>query len=353
MIVVNMNDSDDDETPYPSRPNAIYTSSLPSRRSIRNPSFYPRNTHYDEYNNEYQYNNYDDDEESDENENQEFSTGENEFVTFQGTHKKKRKLESLVLNYEFAPRLGSHSSKEMWSEEESFVLLEVWGERYLDLGRRSLRAEDWGEVAEKVTEMIGVDKSEIECRNQLDVLKKKYKKEITKMEKTGGGFHSKWPFFKKMDMLMNLRMKGHCGLGCGLDSGEYVFMDPRMYLDRSNVLDEMRDSPAGSDADNDEEEEEQGSGGWKGDDESAKLLADSIQRFGQIYEKIENSKRKQMMELEKIRMDFQRELELQKKQIVERAQVEIAKIRDNSENDDNEDEDCANTDNVSCEKLRG
>ncbi|XP_055810534.1 trihelix transcription factor ENAP1 [Solanum dulcamara] len=345
-----MNDSDD-ETPYPSRPNAaIYSSSLRSRRSIRNPSSYPRNNHYG-YNNEFQYNHHDDDEESDDEEdNQEFSSGENEYGTFQG--KKKRKLETLVSNYKFAPRPGS---KEMWSEEESFVLLEVWGERYLELGRRSLRAEDWGEVAEKVTEMIGVEKSEVECRNQLDVLKKKYKKEITKMEKNGGGFHSKWAFFKKMDMLMNLRMKGHCGLGCGLDSGEYVFMDPRMYLDRSNVLDEMRDSPAGSDAD-DDEEEEQGSGGWQGDDESAKLLADSIQRFGQIYEKIENSKRKQMMELEKMRRDFQRELEVQKKQIVERAQVEIAKIRDNGENDDdedNEDEDGEETDDISGEKLRG
>ncbi|KAK4364426.1 hypothetical protein RND71_015784 [Anisodus tanguticus] len=308
-------DVSDDETPYPSRPNSIYTSSLRSRRSIRT----PRSAHYYGYNNnEFQYNN---DDESDEEENQEFSSGENGYDTF---HKKKRKLETLVSNYEFAPRSG------MWSEEENFVLLEVWGERYLDLGRRSLRAEDWGEVAEKVTDMIGVDKSEIECRNQLDVLKNKYKKEITKMEKTGGGagFHSKWPFFKKMDMLMNLRMKGHCGLGCGLDSGEYVFMDPRMYLDRSNVLDEMRDSPAGSDADEEEDEEQ------RDDDESAKLLADSIQRFGKIYEKIENSNRKQMMELEKMRRDFQRDLELQKKHIVERAQAEINKIRGNDDGEE-------------------
>lgn len=331
-----MNDSDD-ETPYPSRP--IYTS---SRRSIRNPSSYPRNTHYGYNNNEFQYYDDDNDESDDEEENQEFSSGEYEYEG-----KKKRKLDTFVSNYKFAPRPGS---KEMWSEEESFVLLEVWGERYLELGRRSIRAEDWGEVAEKVTEMIGADRSEVECRNQLDVLKKKYKKEITKMEKTGGEFHSKWTFFKKMDMLMNLRMKGHCGLGCGLDSGEYVFMDPRMYLDRSNVLDEMRDSPAGSDAGNDEEE---GSGGLGGDDESAKLLVDSIQRFGQIYEKIEISKRKQMMELEKMRRDFQKELELQKKLIVERAQEEIAKIRDNDNDYDNEDEDVEETDNVSGEKLRG
>ncbi|CAN4085455.1 unnamed protein product [Withania somnifera] len=320
-----MNDSDD-ETPYPSRSNAIYTSSLRSRRSVGNPISYPRNTHYGY--NEFQYN---DDDESDEEETQEFSK------------KKKRKLETLVSNYP--------DSKEMWSEEESYVLLKVWGERYLELGRRSLRAEDWGEVADKVTEMIGVDKTESECRNQLDVMKKKYKKEITKMEKTGGEFHSKWPFFKKMDMLMNLRMKGHCGLRCGIDSGEYVFMDPRMYLDRSNVLDEMRDSPAGSDVDNDEQEEEQESGGWEGDHESAKLLADSIQKFGQIYEKIENSKRKQIMELEKMRRDFQTELELQKKQIVDRAQEEIAKMRDYGENDD-DNEDGEETDDISDEKLR-
>ncbi|XP_060213589.1 trihelix transcription factor ENAP1 [Lycium barbarum] len=340
-------DDSDDETGYPSRP---YTSSLRPTRPIRNPtsSSYPRYP----YNNQFQY--YNDDDESDEDEEEEeeeenqeeFSSGETNGYDNNNTtsfhNRKKRKLETLVSNYEFAPRHG------MWNEEESYVLLEVWGERYLELGRRSLRAEDWSEVAEKVTEMIGADKTEIECRNQLDVLKKKYKKEITKMEKNGvGGFYSKWPFFKKMDMLMNLRMKGHCGLGCGLDSGEYVFMDPRMYLDKSNVLDEMRDSPAGSDAEDNEEDEEkeEGSGG---DDESAKLLADSIQRFGLIYEKIENSKRKQMMELEKMRRDFQRDLELQKKQIVDRAQAEIAKIREDDENDDDQDED--ETDNIS---LRG
>ncbi len=36
------------------------------------------------------------------------------------------------------------------------------------------------------------------------------------------------------------------------------------------------------------------------------LLADSIHKFSEIYEKIENSKRQQMVELERMRMDFHR-----------------------------------------------
>ncbi|CAA2964574.1 Hypothetical predicted protein [Olea europaea subsp. europaea] len=260
-------------------------------------------------------------------------------------HPKKRKLESFVSNYEFVPQNG------MWNEEESFVLLEVWGERYMELGRRSLRTEDWVEVAEKVLEMSGVERTEMECRSQLDVLKNKYKKERVKVE---SGHASKWAFFKKMDVLLNMRTRGHCGLGCGIDSGEYVFMNPRVYLDRSNLLDEMRDSPGQSD---EEDGEEEGLGDEEEGAESAKLLAESIQRFGEIYEKIEDSKRKHMMELEKMRQDFQRELELQKKQIVEHAQAEIAKVRDMDDDDDSDDEDDEDDDNhnsdFSGDNLRG
>lgn len=249
-------------------------------------------------------------------------------------HPKKRKLESFVSNYAFAPR------SDAWSEDESFVLLDVWGERYSDLGRRSLRGEDWVDVTEKVAEMSGRERTEAECRSQLDVLKNKYKKEMVKV---GVGNVSKWVFFKKMDALLNLRTRGYGGLGCGLDSGEYVFMNPRVYLDRSNVVDEMRDSPGQSDEDNEDEgvgdDNKDLSGDELIDGESARLLANSIQKFGEVYEKIEESKRRQMVELETMRQDFQRELELQKKQIVERAQAEIAKMREVDEDDEDENTD--------------
>ncbi|KAM7484068.1 hypothetical protein LguiA_000077 [Lonicera macranthoides] len=116
---------------------------------------------------------------------------------------------------------------------------------------------------------------------------------------------------------------------CGVDSGEYVFMNPRVYLNQSNALDEMRDIPGESSEEDDDDDSDglppkrkEGDNGL-----SFRLVADSIQKFGEIYEKVEDNKRQQMMELEKMRMDFHRDLKLQKSQILERAQAKIAKIR--------------------------
>ncbi|GKB07047.1 hypothetical protein Tco_0835280 [Tanacetum coccineum] len=168
------------------------------------------------------------------------------------------------------------------------------------VGRRSLRGEDWVEVAEKISEMCKMEINDGQCRTRFETLKQKYKKEKAKME--------------------------------GIDSGEYVFMNTKVYLNQSNALDEMRDSPGESEVDEDEDDESEDE---EVDEEGFKLLAESVQNFGEIYEKIEGRKRQQMMELEKMRMDFQRELELQKKVILERAQAEIAKIREEDDEDAN------------------
>ncbi|KAK8480815.1 hypothetical protein V6N13_023890 [Hibiscus sabdariffa] len=260
---------------------------------------------------------------------------------------KKRKLKSLVSSYEFAPRVtapavaapsvlkpsyGGRNSLTDWTEHETFVLLDAWGDRFLQCGRKSLRTEEWQEVAEKVSEISKIERTETQCRNRLDTLKKKYKKEKAMLAETGATT-SKWVYFKKMDMLMSTPpQQGQ--LSCGFDSGEYVFMNPRVYLNRANGLDEMRDSPANSESTDGEEDLSDGLPPKKrrfrrqsGEGSSVRLLADSIQKFSDIYEKIENSKRQQMLELEKMRMDFHRELEMQKRQIMERAQTEIAKMQ--------------------------
>ncbi|MBA0779398.1 hypothetical protein Gotri_003653 [Gossypium trilobum] len=272
-----------------------------------------------------------------------------------GRHPKKRKLKSLVSSYEFAPRVpapavaapsvlkssyGGRNSLTDWTEHETLVLLDAWGDCFLQCGRKSLRTEEWQEVAEKVSEISKIERTETQCRNRLDTLKKKYKKEKAMLTETGGST-SKWVYFKKMDMLMSTPpQQGR--LSCGFDSGEYVFMNPRVYLNRANGLDEMRDSPANSEFADSEEDVSDGLppkkrrfGRQSGEDSSVKLLADSIQKFSDIYEKIENSKRQQMLELEKMRMDFHRELEMQKRQIMERAQAEIAELQ-HGENEAND-----------------
>ncbi|XP_058727275.1 trihelix transcription factor ENAP1 [Vicia villosa] len=343
-----------------------------------------------------QYHRYDDpegnniDDEYDDDEHEEFDDYsidengiENGYVgNFEGNEgfiRKKRKLRSggggggsSVSNYELVPRGkfgyinrggggGGSSGSEEWTEHATFVLLEIWGEKFLQIGRNSLRSEEWHEVSEKVSEELKVEKDVAECRSVLDKVKRRYKKEKSRMDEMGLGVNScKWPFFKRMDMLMSSSARQEYGLACGVDSGEYVFMNTRVYLNRSNGFDEMRDSPGeseaseddyeGDDFDGDDDDEEEDEMDKEEEEASYRVLADSIQKFGKIYEKIENTKRQQMMELEKMRVDFNRELELQKKQILERAQDEISKIQvgDDGDDDDDDDEDTdTSADNLS------
>ncbi|CAL5438489.1 unnamed protein product [Camellia sinensis] len=349
-------DDIEDDARYPPKHYSVnhrltYDSSTRLKHSNRNPS-YPIESNYgddngedDEYENdelgeedEALNNEFDDRNDADEGDEEDVESG------YDGSERcqKKRRVESLVSNYEFAPRKSSQGVRNSpvdWTEHATFVLLEAWGDRFLKLGRNSLRSEDWQEVAEKVSEGLKMDWTDTQCRSRLDTLKKKYKKEKEKEKMDGmGGYASKWDFFRKMDMLLN-SSRQQFGLPCGVDSGEFVFMNPRVYLNRSNGLDEMRDSPDESESSDDDEDSDglppkrKGFGGEDHDGSSFRLLADSVQKFGEIYEKIETSKKEQMMELEKMRMDFQRELEVQKKQILERAQAAIAKIQ---EGDDDE-----------------
>ncbi|CAK7334924.1 unnamed protein product [Dovyalis caffra] len=165
---------------------------------------------------------------------------------------KRQRLKNQVYKFEFAPRnlrLFSYEDGDRdentafeWSEHEKFVLLE---------------------------ETSKIDRNEAQCRQMMDVLKMKYKKEKARESGTVGGFT----------------------IACGVDSGEYIFMDTSVFLDRSNMNDEMRDSPCESEEEG-EEEEEGGSGGNEGV-KGLRVLAESVQKFGEIYGKIESSKREE------------------------------------------------------------
>ncbi|KAI3777808.1 hypothetical protein L1987_47611 [Smallanthus sonchifolius] len=249
--------------------------------------------------------------------------GEDHDNVNQQRHPKKRKLKSLLSSYEFAPRVppptsapkpsfGGRNTLTDWSEHETFVLLDAWGERFLKCGRKSLRSEEWLEVADRVSQESKFERTDSQCRNRLDTLKKKYKKEKANLN-VGKIINTKWAYFKKMDML--------------LSPG-----NPSVNANNKNGVDQTRGT-SGNSYSHDEEEDDD-------DDDSDllppkkskpggsfKLLADSINKFCEIYEKIENNKIQQMIKLEKMKMDFHKDLELQKRQILDRAQAEITKVQ--------------------------
>ncbi|XP_020242644.1 trihelix transcription factor ASIL2-like, partial [Asparagus officinalis] len=271
---------------------------------------------------------------------------------------KRRKLD----NFEFVPRKpppivanskpAVKNSPPDWSEESTFILLDAWGDLFVKNGSKSLRSDEWSEVAKKVNQASRITRSDSQCRNRLDTLKKKYKKEKARMTEIVN-FKSDWVYFEKMDSLMPststpvpapATKRSPRGLACGVDAGEYVFPNSRVYLNRANATDEMRDSPGDTGTDSDDESdglppmmsEKKKVQSKALPNSSFRMLAESIQKFGEVYEKIENSKRQQMVELERMRKEFHRDLEVQKRQILERAQAEIVRIRQEQGEDEEE-----------------
>ncbi|ESQ48569.1 hypothetical protein EUTSA_v10020691mg [Eutrema salsugineum] len=103
---------------------------------------------------------------------------------------------------------GGGGREDCWSERATAVLIDAWGERYLELSRGNLKQKHWKEVAEIVSsrEDYGkIAKTDIQCKNRIDTVKKKYKQE--KVRIANGGGRSRWVFFDKLDRLIGSTAK--------------------------------------------------------------------------------------------------------------------------------------------------
>ncbi|KAK1358541.1 trihelix transcription factor ASIL2 [Heracleum sosnowskyi] len=119
-------------------------------------------------------------------------------------------------------RIGGNGGgrEDCWSEAATAVLIDAWGERYLELSRGNLKQKHWKEVADIVSsrEHFGkTPKTDIQCKNRIDTVKKKYKSEKAKI--ASGCGPSKWPFYDKLDQLIGpSAAKVHSGGGAGTSS---------------------------------------------------------------------------------------------------------------------------------------
>ncbi|GMH03822.1 hypothetical protein Nepgr_005661 [Nepenthes gracilis] len=103
---------------------------------------------------------------------------------------------------------GCGGREDCWSEGATSVLIDAWGERYLELSRGNLKQTHWKEVADIVNSRVGykkAPKTDIQCKNRIDTVKKKYK--IEKAKRSAGGDPSKWPFFDRLERLIGTTAK--------------------------------------------------------------------------------------------------------------------------------------------------
>lgn len=285
--------------------------------------------------------------------------------------------------------------EDCWSEEASSTLVDAWGRRYLELNRGNLRQKDWQDVADTVNALHGHTKkthrTDVQCKNRIDTIKKKYKVEKARVTESNGVLNSNWPFFERLDVLIgpNFSAKklsisspvavtpsppvalpliphrkfansgGYSSPAIAVHSTAVALPQKRNYsavaAATATVMDDgyfrrnysaVAAAAAAAEADEDddeddeveeveeeevevEEEEGRGSEVDEGDKgrEGMKRLAKAIESFGEMYERVEEQKLRQMVDLEKQRMQFAKDLEVQRMQMFMDTQVQLERIK--------------------------
>ncbi|KAL0925132.1 hypothetical protein M5K25_003442 [Dendrobium thyrsiflorum] len=269
--------------------------------------------------------------------------------------------------------------EDCWSEGETSVLVDAWGDRFLDLNRGNLRQKQWQEVADAVNARPGAGRrpprTDVQCKNRIDTLKKKYK--IEKVKISDGAYGSQWPFYSRLDMLIGSTVpakkpplsSSSPPLALPLPSYRKGLPLPAAAAVRAveSLPKEKRPAAVGLSADDSffgrnytvaaaaaaaaAEVESGSSSKLSGSstersrstrDRSARglrkkrkgregggigELARVIEWFTDIYEKVEVEKQRHMIELEKERMEFIKGLEFQRMQMFVDTQVQVEKIK--------------------------
>nr|UXP11769.1 trihelix family transcription factor [Paeonia rockii] len=251
---------------------------------------------------------------------------------------------------------GSGGREDCWSEGSTATLVEAWGERFLELKRGNLRQKDWKEVADAVNDRsngVKPRRTDIQCKNRIDTLKKKYKLEKSKPPP------SKWLFYSRLDHLIGAPAavpanKRFAAAAPPQHRSPAVTFTTKTRKEKPNAVvvysggssSKSRLNSTGStgssrgggidDRDDDEVDEDvldrrHGKHRMESmelsDEAACRELARAVLKFGEIYERIESSKQHQMMELEKQKMEFTKDLEFQRLHMFMDAQIELEKMK--------------------------
>ncbi|KAL0321295.1 UNVERIFIED_CONTAM: Trihelix transcription factor ASIL2 [Sesamum radiatum] len=271
--------------------------------------------------------------------------------------------------------------EDCWTEEATSTLVDAWGRRYLELNRGNLRQKDWQEVADAVNARHGHTKktrrTDVQCKNRIDTLKKKYKIEKAKISESNGTLTSSWPFFSRLELLIGSNLNKNQNklapsaatpLASSQSTPPLSLPSPPMAVPLPYrkpltsamvtpvILPQKRPLPspamdesyfrrnysamaaaAAAAEDEVDADEDDGESEGEADDRAVEEEEDGGRRdeeIGQgdrevreIYEKVESMKQRQMVELEKQRMQFAKDLEVQRMRLFMDTHVQLEKIK--------------------------
>uniref|UniRef100_A0A803LDJ1 Myb/SANT-like DNA-binding domain-containing protein n=1 Tax=Chenopodium quinoa TaxID=63459 RepID=A0A803LDJ1_CHEQI len=192
------------------------------------------------------------------------------------------------------------------SQRATSVLIDAWGERYMELSRGNLKQKHWKEVADIVSsreDFTKVPKTDIQCKNRIDTVKKKYK--VEKQKVVSGCGPSRWPFFDRLDRLIGpaaATPNSNTVMGLGPLSTATV--------STGGPLPHGKAVPVGIPV-------------WGS---SVRDLTRAIMKFGEAYEAAESAKLQHIVEMEMQRMKFAKELELQRMKFMMKTQLELSQL---------------------------
>ncbi|KAG6416857.1 hypothetical protein SASPL_124298 [Salvia splendens] len=284
----------------------------------------------------------------------------------------------------FPPLYCQILSIDCWSEEATRTLIDAWGAHYLGLNRGNLRQQQWREVADAVNAAHAskLRRTDVQCKNRIDTTKKKYKIEKSKSLQSNGRYASPWPHFHSLDALIGDSFSKSAAAAGNKNHRRKISPPPEISpspspspspepisgnrkispaINRSPLLRlpwsvpvgprSKRSGPGGvternfsvmaaaaaaMEAGRDEEYGDSGLGGGRpaasakrrkkavtatGRRDGYRMLAAAIMSLGETYEKVEVAKQRQMVEFEKQRMQFAKDLELL------RAQVQLDNLK--------------------------
>lgn len=274
--------------------------------------------------------------------------------------------------------------EDCWSDGETAALVAAWGSRYVELNRGNLRQKQWQEVADAVNKRGGASarrrppRTDVQCKNRVDTLKKKYKAELARNAPSG------WNFFPELDRLVGptLSASGSKRL-LPSSAPQFAFPihppavrrppspspsssspPPPMALPLPNY---RRGSPlpaaaliqkeaaAAAAAVSDSEDSDDaggnnnhnlpqspsrslsslsGSDKKRSRDETGisaekgfRELARAIEAFAEMYERVESAKQKHAMEMERQRIEFLKQLEVKRMENFVDAHVKLARAK--------------------------